>query len=125
MNSRFTAVDQVNVEWSHQNKRFFCRIKLCNLQDDSQKILHTSLEVHQLLSQMISEWKSYIKLWTDCHNRMGVTKINIIFPKLSSDYDRSKSKLMSPRIQFPLECDMLLSVSDYSPAYSNESARGE
>lgn len=54
-------------------------------------------------------------------DRMDVTEINLIFLKLASDYDLSQSEFMSSRIQFPPQCDMLLSVGNYLVASNNES----
>lgn len=54
-------------------------------------------------------------------DRMDVIEINLIFLKLASDYDLSQSEFMSSRIQFPPQCDMLLSVGNYSVASNNES----
>ncbi len=54
-------------------------------------------------------------------DRMDVIEINLIFLKLASDYELLQSEFMSSRIQFPLWCDMLLSVSNYSVASNNES----
>lgn len=45
---------------------------------------------------------------------MDVIEINLISLKLASDYELSQSEFMSSRIQFPLPCDMLLSVGNYS-----------
>lgn len=58
-------------------------------------------------------------------DRMDVIEINLIFLKLASDYDLSQSEFMSSRIQFPLWCDMLLSVGNYSVASNNESCHRE
>lgn len=88
--------------WLHQ-------LRLCHVSNDSHLIVK---ELHQVMDRLRQD-------------RMGVTEINIIFPKLSSDYDLSKPKLISRRIQFPPQCDMLLSVRDYSQADSNESSRGK
>lgn len=54
-------------------------------------------------------------------DRMDVIEINLIFLKLASDYDLPQSEFMSSRIQFPPQCDMLLSVGNYSVASNNES----
>lgn len=56
-------------------------------------------------------------------DRMDVTEINLIFLKLASDNELSQSECMSSRIQFPLRCDMLLSVGNYSLASNNESCQ--
>lgn len=54
-------------------------------------------------------------------DRMDVIEINLIFLKLACDYDLSQSEFMSSRIQFPPQCDTLLSVGNYSLARNNES----
>lgn len=52
---------------------------------------------------------------------MDVIEINLIFLKLASDSDLPQLEFMSSRIQFPPQCDMLLSVGNYSVASNNES----
>lgn len=58
-------------------------------------------------------------------DRMDVIEINLIFLKLASDYDLPQSEFMSARIQFPPQCDMLLSVCNYLVASNNESCHRE